>query len=238
MHSTKSTKRIDLPFDELRKMYVDEQLNYKEIASHFDVSWGTVRKKIILFNIPRRPKNITFRRKTYFTDDGTPCAKCVDCKAIKPLSDFWIGNNFSNGHNGRCKVCGRKHASNYYHNHNKISDSFKTRNNRAHTLWRRRIKMSIFSHYSNGTIQCADPYHIHPTQIITDMDILTLDHINGGGYQDKIKNGKDVYLRLIKAGYPPGFQILCCNCQAKKVVLNGERRQKLDSYGLPIKRLA
>jgi hypothetical protein len=98
--------------------------------------------------------------------------------------------------------------------------------NDLHKTEKRRIKAEVFSHYSQGEIKCANPYHLH-NEDITDLDILTLDHINGDGYKHKDKNGRriggvDLYRKVIKWGFPNDFQVLCANCQLKKMMVNNE----------------
>ena len=48
---------------------------------------------------------------------------------------------------------------------------------------------------------------------------LTLDHINGGGERERREEnarGLYFYTRLRKRGWPPGYQVLCFNCNAAK----------------------
>lgn len=50
-----------------------------------------------------------------------------------------------------------------------------------------------------------------------DIRALSLDHINGGGLVEMRKinrrGGWMFYAYLRKKGYPPGYQVLCMNCQ-------------------------
>jgi hypothetical protein len=47
----------------------------------------------------------------------------------------------------------------------------------------------------------------------TQPAFLTLDHVNNGGRAHRREKGNQgVYHELRKGGYPPGFQILCFNC--------------------------
>jgi hypothetical protein len=52
---------------------------------------------------------------------------------------------------------------------------------------------------------------------------LSLDHINGGGAEHrrslKTAGGFSFYSHLRKLGYPPGYQILCFNCNMAKGAL-------------------
>ena len=88
--------------------------------------------------------------------------------------------------------------------------------------YRLRDKKEAFLHYvKDEDIQCADPYSMHKVPIV-DMDLLTIDHINGDGHIDR-KIDNHTYRKLRREGYPSGVQVLCWNCQAKKATLNHER---------------
>jgi len=84
---------------------------------------------------------------------------------------------------------------------------------------RRKRKEICFSHYSIGEkIRCA-------ICGINDIDVLTLDHINGGGYKErknfcKGRGGDRMYSFLKKNNYPSGYRILCFNCNFKEALKN------------------
>jgi hypothetical protein len=45
------------------------------------------------------------------------------------------------------------------------------------------------------------------------MDFLCIDHIDGGGTQHRKLIGKGSTYRVLKnAKYPPGYRVLCANC--------------------------
>ena len=71
--------------------------------------------------------------------------------------------------------------------------------------------MDVLRYYSNSTLQCAC---CGETQIC----FLGIDHINGGGYEDRKKGlgGGTLYHYLRKNNYPKGFQVLCHNCNQAK----------------------
>lgn len=52
----------------------------------------------------------------------------------------------------------------------------------------------------------------------TTPEFLTIDHIKGGGTAERKRSGEQrhLYLRLIAAKFPPGFQVLCYNCNCSK----------------------
>lgn len=70
-------------------------------------------------------------------------------------------------------------------------------------------KFLVLSHYSNGSLVCT---HCG----IADIDVLSLDHINGGGTQQRMQYGSHTYRWVINNAFPDGFQVLCFNCNWKK----------------------
>jgi len=88
----------------------------------------------------------------------------------------------------------------------------------SHLKWRQKLKRETLTHYGNGKLACVRCDN-------TDMRVLTLDHINGGGCKDR-KSKPDFYSRLRKQGYPEGYQTLCMNCQFIKKFENKECRKR------------
>jgi hypothetical protein len=81
---------------------------------------------------------------------------------------------------------------------------------------RTKIKTDTFSYYSNGNIKCKNCS-------CKDLDILTIDHINGKGsshrieiFGDKKTGGCRFYFWLKRNNFPNGYQVLCFNCQFRK----------------------
>lgn len=98
---------------------------------------------------------------------------------------------------------------------------------------RKKLRFKILVHYSGSNPpKCADPYNLHlPNDpFLTDLRVLSLDHINGRGRQDRKaqKSGSLFYYWLQKNGFPEGLQVLCMNCQYVKRRLNKEERQYKD----------
>lgn len=95
--------------------------------------------------------------------------------------------------------------------------------------WRLNRKMKVLTFYGNSNkpecVRCG----------FTDIRALSIDHINGGGTQERLKNptmrGQSVYYYLIKEKYPDGYQTLCMNCQFIKRVENGESRSYPNGNG-------
>lgn len=92
--------------------------------------------------------------------------------------------------------------------------------------WKRRFdsktKLDVLSHYGpNGKLQCC-----WPDCAVTDVDMLSLDHIKNDGAAHRREHGGRghyggymLYRDLQRDGYPEGFQTLCHNHQWKKELM-------------------
>lgn len=63
----------------------------------------------------------------------------------------------------------------------------------------------------------------------TDNRALNIDHINGGGTKERKKVGGGYYtfvLKQLNAG-SKDYQLLCCNCNQIKKVVNDEERHRV-----------
>jgi hypothetical protein len=73
--------------------------------------------------------------------------------------------------------------------------------------WARKI--TILTYYSGGQPTCSCCGE-------TDPIFLALDHLDGGGNMHRkatnTKGGSGTYNWIVKAGFPPGFRVLCHNC--------------------------
>lgn len=69
---------------------------------------------------------------------------------------------------------------------------------------------------------------------ITDRDVLTIDHIEGKkkvGHTHSM-TGTRLYHWLKKNGYPKGFQVLCMNCNFKKMIKQKKTQSKFRALML------
>lgn len=83
---------------------------------------------------------------------------------------------------------------------------------------RKEIKFEVLSHYSNGIPQCARCRTV-------DVDVLCLDHIEGGGTKDRMDTrhwGAKLHYYLRRNNFPEGYQVLCANCNMKKFIVEGK----------------
>jgi hypothetical protein len=76
--------------------------------------------------------------------------------------------------------------------------------------WREKLKDDVYQAYGGYECACCG---------ISEKAFLSLDHIEGGGCRER-RVGKmgvySIYSRLRKLGFPPGYQILCMNCNYAK----------------------
>jgi len=72
----------------------------------------------------------------------------------------------------------------------------------------RRLREKIIRYYSCGTNKC-----MCKNCGVSDMEFLSIDHINGGGTNHlRQLKGQNLYYWLIKNKLPSGFRVLCYNC--------------------------
>ena|ERR1039458_7844521 len=81
-----------------------------------------------------------------------------------------------------------------------------------------RIRKEVLSQYGKaGQLRCC-----WFRCLVSDIDMLTLDHIQDNGSEERRVNryiaGVRLYRMLRRAGYPDGYQTLCSNHQLKKEI--------------------
>jgi hypothetical protein len=79
-----------------------------------------------------------------------------------------------------------------------------------------RARKETLTHYGKiGQLRCC-----WFRCLVSDIDMLTLDHIRNNGSEERRINkhivGVRLYRMLRRAGYPEGYQTLCANHQLKK----------------------
>ena len=89
--------------------------------------------------------------------------------------------------------------------------------NRRQTERLHRLKKEVLTYYSGGIPKCKRCG-------TEDVDVLCLDHIEGGGTKDRIDTGHwggRLHYYLKKYDFPTGYQVLCANCNLKKFIVEG-----------------
>ena len=144
---------------------------------------------------------------------------CSRCGKTKPTTDFCISRRNANGRQGACRACCREFEQRPY---------VKARRKKQRAAWyeenrkfesrkeadaNARIKLECLSWYS----KFESPVCNHPDCLVCDIDMLTIDHVNGGGMDHRrLIGARTIYRWLIKNGFPEGFQVLCMNHNFKK----------------------
>lgn len=71
------------------------------------------------------------------------------------------------------------------------------------------MRRQVLEAYSEGQPKCACCAERH-------VEFLAIDHVNGGGEKHRktlgSKGGETFYRWLIQQQFPPGFRVLCHNC--------------------------
>lgn len=73
------------------------------------------------------------------------------------------------------------------------------------------IKKQIFRHYCQGEPRCMGV-----GCEVTAIEVLQLDHINGGGNRHRKQTQNHIYRWVLRNQFPAGFQVLCANCNRAK----------------------
>ena len=132
---------------------------------------------------------------------------CPKCKKSLPISAFYKLHCSPDGLQYTCKYCTKKWHIKDRLNNPGLSAS-KQRN------YRRIVKKEVFDHYGNNCTCCGEK----------EIAFLSIDHINGNGVKHRLQisglkregAGSRTYSWLRKNNYPPGFQVLCMNCNWAK----------------------
>jgi len=118
--------------------------------------------------------------------------KCPRCNRTKSLHLFGKHSSAKDGYRCWCKICSRKASK----------ASYSTEYARARHL---RYKREFVSAYGGKCYCCGE----------AEITFLTLDHINGGGHKERVKEGTgtQIYLRVRREGYPKDkYRLACMNC--------------------------
>lgn len=146
---------------------------------------------------------------------------CRTCEISKPITDFGRNVNFHDGINIHCKICTNARNRESYQ---KFIDRRRedTRNwQKNNATWRRsyvnkkykEMKKEIIQAYGGQCATCG----------FDDPRALCIDHVEGGGIQERKKTTPASFLRkIIKNNFPPEYQVLCANCNQIKAFEKAE----------------
>jgi len=187
-----------------------EKRNMPPLPTHMDT-----QKKRNTSQMPQMPKTIPRNKKMSkkLTDE--------EIKKLPERQQKWIQRNRRILESNREKA-NKISREQYYKHIDKRRAYEKKRLAKQvpiHKEYRRKIKEECLSHYCKDNIKCAKCG-------ITILDVLTIDHINGNGRQERKTNckgrgGDRFYQYLRRNNYPSGYQVLCFNCNFLEAINKG-----------------
>lgn len=134
---------------------------------------------------------------------------CIKCMAEKDESHFSMRKG---GTANVCRACNNA----YHRQYNKSYEYRKAHSKEWMRKANRKRRMEILEHYGTICAACGE----------RDEAVLSVDHINndGAAHRREIANadktrgpgGSRIYCWLKRNKFPPGFQILCQNCNVAK----------------------
>ena len=150
--------------------------------------------------------------------------KCLRCAYVKSLVDFPKDRSSIDGFDVYCRVCTRQRMRDKrarYLATGLCSDCGTSREgsrsrrfcsrcaafySARNTEQSRVLRMRVMHAYGGQSAACRCCGETEPR-------FLTLDHVNNGGRAHRMAKGTQGVLReLQRSGFPPGFQVLCFNC--------------------------
>lgn len=149
----------------------------------------------------------------------TPLEKvCTLCEKTKPLNGFYKDKGGLWGRASTCINCVRLRAKKRY-----ASNLSRSREYVNHKQRERRTKvLKVYGEFC----QCCGE---------TQYEFLGIDHIDGGGQEHRRSNQiSNIDRWLKKNNYPPGFQVLCHNCNLAKGLYGECPHQRIRLIGLGV----
>lgn len=130
---------------------------------------------------------------------------CNGCGEAKPYSEFHRAKRCEGGVAGTCKKC----------------------RNAKNTLWVKANRGRVNANYRALRVEALRQYSSTPEPSCVccgehTLQFLTFEHINGGGSRHRRETGGGGFISwLRKNGYPPGFEVLCMNCNHGRNINQG-----------------
>jgi len=185
-----------------RQYHIDNRVR---IAKNFRLWWLNTKTTVISHyggkcSICGEP-NLSFLTIDHINGGGREHRRKIG--GSNTIYRWLVKNNFPSGFQVLCHNCNFKKEIEYKRLN--YINSYKTNAQRRHNC---KVKLQVISYYG-GKCQCCGN---------EDIDVLTIDHINGGGtkHRKEVGGGIHFYKWLIKNNFPEGFQVLCWNCNCGK----------------------
>lgn len=140
---------------------------------------------------------------------------CTKCNEEKEASEFYIRKR-GNEVNSHCKSCVKAKAAKRRQDK---WDLIREDQMLANRKYRKALRLAALFAYGGLVCACCGE---------KEVNFLTLDHINNDGATDRLKiagrrnaAGTHTYKWLKARNYPPGYQVLCMNCNFGKRMNKG-----------------
>lgn len=172
---------------------------------------------------------------------------CRSCGKTKPIEGFNFSHKARGWRRHECIDCQKERQGQWYkenhssqrkkqnrHYHEVLKYRPKTKEERASLAERSRRqnavnKERVYQAYGGYVCACCGE---------TEPAFLSIDHVNNDGYKQRKKgiqgSGGRIYRWLISNNFPPGYQVLCMNCQHGKARNNGVCPHKERSTTIPL----
>jgi len=143
-----------------------------------------------------REKVLERHRQDYAANRSTYLIKCAEWKAKNPEKVYEMQKRWVNANRDKVRVSANKYAQ---------KEEIKKRVKERQKL----LKLQAMEGYGGPICACCGE---------TMLEALTFDHINNDGAEHRavIGKGSQLYKWLIDNDCPPGFQVLCMNCNLAK----------------------
>jgi hypothetical protein len=124
---------------------------------------------------------------------------CTMCREVVPLTleNFHRDTADSQGFQHTCKRCKKISVAQWEHENPTLKRAKRQR-------WERKLRLDALLHYSAGTPICACCGEAN-------VEFLAIDHIDGQRLLPS-HHGAKLFRWLKAQGYPPGYRVLCHNC--------------------------
>lgn len=144
--------------------------------------------------------------------------RCPKCDAVKPLDAFPRRSGATDGRASHCRSCVKEWAAAHPEQAASRQARWKERNPeksaRSQRFFANRKtaarRVAVIHYYSSGANICA---------CCGSAERLTIDHIYGGGTEHRKAiraTGAPFYRWLVAQSFPPGYQVLCMDCNVSK----------------------
>lgn len=150
------------------------------------------------------------------------CKTCGKTKAIEKFAKMYKKDRGGDLRRRSCTACAQRTKANNRRKRGQCidctepavkggrCDGHHEKERQRVNVSRRAARLQVLIHYGGTppSCKCCGEHR---------YEFLAIDHIEGGGRQERLaakENGNSLHARLRKAGFPPGYRVLCHNCNA------------------------